>query len=215
LGNCGENTQFKVSGKEPMTITYKDFDGNGSIDPVLCYFIKGVSYPAASRDDLTDQLPLLKKKFLEYKDYADARLEDIFTGDELKDAVTLKAETMLTGYLENQGDKGFQWHPLPMEAQYSPVHGIVADDFTGDGKKDILLAGNNTWTRIKFGRYTANHGILLEGNGKGTFTYVPQWKSGLQLRGNVRSLQPIRTGDHNSLLVGFNDSNTYLLSPNR
>ena len=51
-----------------MTLYYKDFDGNGSIDPLLCYYIGGVSYPAASRDDVTDQLPVLKKKkFLEYK----------------------------------------------------------------------------------------------------------------------------------------------------
>ena len=67
VGNCGLNTQFHVSEKEPMTLYYKDFDNNGSIDPILCYYIGGVSYPAASLDDLTDQLPGLKKKFLEYK----------------------------------------------------------------------------------------------------------------------------------------------------
>jgi hypothetical protein len=212
LGNCGENTQFHVTEKEPMTMTYKDFDENGSIDPILCYYIKGTSYPAASRDDLTDQLPLLKKKFLEYRDYADARLEDIFTKEELKDAVTLRAETMRSGYLENTGDKGFVWHTLPLEAQYAPVHAISVNDFTGDGKKDLLLAGNNTWTRIKFGRYAANHGVLLAGDGKGAFTFVPQWKSGLQLRGNVRSLEAIRIGDRSSLLAGFNDNGTQLLT---
>ena len=215
LGNCGENTQFHVTEKEPMTMTYKDFDENGSIDPILCYYIKGTSYPAASRDDLTDQLPLLKKKFLEYRDYADARLEDIFTKEELKDAVTLRAETMRSGYLENTGDKGFVWHTLPLEAQYAPVHAISVNDFTGDGKKDLLLAGNNTWTRIKFGRYAANHGVLLAGDGKGAFTFVPQWKSGLQLRGNVRSLEAIRIGDRSSLLAGFNDGATQLLTPNK
>lgn len=61
IGNCGENTQFHPTEQEPMTIYYKDFDNNGSIDPILCYYIKGVSYPAASRDDITEQLPGLKK----------------------------------------------------------------------------------------------------------------------------------------------------------
>ena len=57
-----------------------------------------------------------------------------------------------------------------------------------DGKKDILLAGNNEWTRIKFGRYCANHGVVLLGNGKGDFKYATQTESGLNIRGNVRSL---------------------------
>ena len=29
IGNYGLNTQFHVNEKEPMTIYYKDFDGNG------------------------------------------------------------------------------------------------------------------------------------------------------------------------------------------
>jgi enediyne biosynthesis protein E4 len=214
MGNCGSNTQFKVSEKEPMQLYYKDFDGNGSVDPVLCYYIQGVSYPAASRDDLTEQLPLLKKKFLEYKDYANATITDIFTGEELKDAATLKAATMQTIYLENQGAKGFVLHNLPIEAQYAPVYGIVTADVNKDGKKDILLAGNNTWTRIKFGRYTANHGVLLLGEGGGNFKYVPQVKSGLSLRGNVKSLALINTGKAQKIIVGINDANALLISTN-
>ena len=52
LGNVGLNTQFKASKREPMTLVYKDFDNNGNIDPLVCYYIQGKSYPMASRDDL-------------------------------------------------------------------------------------------------------------------------------------------------------------------
>ena len=90
IGNCGLNTQFHVNEKEPMSIYYKDFDGNGSIDPVLCYYIGGVSYPVNSRDDLTDQLPGLKKKFLEYKPYAVATINDIFPPEQLKGCRSFK-----------------------------------------------------------------------------------------------------------------------------
>jgi hypothetical protein len=211
IGNCGLNTQFRVNDKEPMTIYYKDFDGNGSIDPVLCYYIGGVSYPVNSRDDLTDQLPGLKKKFLEYKQYAVATINDIFTPEQLKDAGLLKAETMETVYLENQGGKGFLLHALPLEAQYSPVYGIVTIDLNGDGKKDILLTGNNAWTRIKFGRVSANHGIVLLGNGKEDFRYITQAESGLNIRGNVRSLHLIKTGQSQSIIAGINNSNALLL----
>jgi enediyne biosynthesis protein E4 len=212
IGNCGTNTQFHVNEKEPMNLYYKDFDNNGSIDPILCYYIGGVSYPAASRDDLTEQLPFVKKKFLEYKEYANATLQDIFTPDQLKDTGVLKAETMQTVYLENQVGKGFVQHALPLPAQYAPVYGIVLEDLNKDGKKDMLLAGNNTWTRIKFGRYSANHGVLLLGDGKGGFTYVPQQKSGLTLSGNARSLQLIHAGGSPKIIAGINDANAVLIS---
>lgn len=214
VGNCGLNTQFHVNEKEPITLYYKDFDNDGSVDPVLCYYINGVSYPAASRDDITDQLPGLKKKFLEYKDYANATIHDLFSKDQLKDAGVLKAETMQTVYLENAGNNGFVLHTLPLQAQYAPVYAIAAADVNHDGKKDILLAGNNTWTRIKFGRYSANHGILLLGDGKGNFKYVPQSESGLNIRENVRSLQAISMGKNVEFICGINDSPAEIIKQN-
>lgn len=103
-------------------------------------------------------------------------------------------------------------HTLPLEAEYSPVYGFATADINGDGKKDVLLTGNNTWTRIKFGRYSANHGVLLLGDGRGAFTYQPQPKSGLNIRGNVRSLQLIKTGKSQSIIAGVNDSSALLLT---
>jgi len=211
IGNYGLNTQFRVDEKEPMSVYYKDFDGNGSIDPVICYYINGISYPVYSRDDLTEQLPGLKKKFIEYKGYAVATINDVFLPEQLKDAGVLKAEIMETIYLENQGSSGFALHHLPLPAQYSPVYGIVTADVNADGKKDILLAGNNSWTRIKFGSYHANHGVVLLGNGKGGFTYVMQTESGLSIRGDVRSFQKIKIGKSQNIIAGVNDSNSLLL----
>ncbi|GAC1448776.1 MAG: hypothetical protein NVSMB7_10520 [Chitinophagaceae bacterium] len=103
-------------------------------------------------------------------------------------------------------------HNLPLQAQYAPVYAMVLEDLDKDGKKDMLLAGNNTWTRIKFGRYAANHGVFLSGDGKGMFTYIPQWASGLSLRGNVRSLQLIHSGNKEKIIAGANDSNAILIS---
>ena len=206
IGNIGLNTQFHSSEKEPLQLYYKDFDGNGSIDPIFCYYINGVSYPANSRDDLADQLPMIKKKFLEYRQYADATINDIFTPDELKDAKVLSVSEQSTLYLQNDGEKGFSKKPLPIEAQYAPVYAVVSLDANKDGKKDLLLAGNNSWTRIKYGRYSANHGILLIGDGKGNFSYVPQTHSGLNVRGDVRSMLQIKTGPATSIFWGMNNA---------
>ena len=208
IGNLGINTQFHVNDKEPLTLVYKDFDNNGSVDPVLCYYINGTSWPAFSRDDLAEQLPFINKKFLSYSNYSAATINNIFTPEQLSGSHTLKAELMETVYLENKGNE-FVLHHLPPQAQYSPIYSIVVTDINGDAKKDLLLAGNNTWTRIKFGRYSANHGVLLTGNGKGEFSYVPQNKSGLKINGNVRSAALL---NDKKILLGINDRNALLLS---
>jgi hypothetical protein len=205
IGNQGLNAQFSATEKEPLTLYYKDFDGNGILDPIFCYYIGGKSYPAASRDDLTQEIPFLKKKFIEYKSYADAGINDLFTPEQLKGAPMLKAEILSSVYLVNKGDSGFSKKELPAEAQYGPVYAMAAIDVDHDGKKDLVLAGNNEWTRIRFGRYRANHGVLLLNKGKGDFDYVPQWRSGLNLRADVRSIVDLRSADSTRLFFGAND----------
>jgi hypothetical protein len=44
--------------------------------------------------------------------------------------------------LENTGKGKFELWPLPEMAQLSMINGFVYDDFTGDGSKNILAAGN-------------------------------------------------------------------------
>src|SRR5690606_23101744 len=45
IGNFGLNAQCKATDAEPVEMYYKDFDANGVIEPILCYFIQGKSYP--------------------------------------------------------------------------------------------------------------------------------------------------------------------------
>jgi hypothetical protein len=207
LGNAGLNTQFHVSQKEPMTEVVGDFDKNGSLDPILFYYIQGVSYPAFTRDEMADQIPGVKKKFLTHKSYATAKIDDLFTKEQLAESRTFKAEFMETIYLENKGND-LALHHLPLEAQYAPIYGIVATDFNGDQKKDLLLTGNSTWTRVRFGRYTSNHGVLLSGDNKGNFQYIPQTISGLNLSGNIRNAALI---SDRKIILGINNGNALLL----
>ena len=205
LGNQGLNGQFKPTVKEPLSMYFKDFDGNGSIDPIFCYYIQGVSYPAYSRDDLAEQLPIIKKKFLEYHSYADATINGIFSADELKNATMLKAELLSSVVLIGKPDGAFEKIDLPAEAQYAPVFAIQSMDANQDGKKDLLLAGNNSWTRMKFGKYDASFGTLLLGDGKGSFKAVPQYQTGLSLRGDIRSVVSLSGNGKTCYLFGCND----------
>jgi hypothetical protein len=201
IGNLGLNSQIKVSAAEPATIYAKDFDNNGSIDPVMCYYLQGKSYPFYAKDDLSDQLPFIAKKYPLYESYASQTITDIFSAEELKDALVLKASVFASCYLENKGNNQFELSPLPREVQYSPIYGIQTGDFNQDGNPDMILAGNFFGTRIKFGEYDANKGLLLTGNGEGDFTVLTDTQSGFHIDGEVRDIADVKLASGKNMLV--------------
>jgi hypothetical protein len=204
-GNWGTNSQLKASDSTPVTLYYGDFDNNGYIDPLLCYYIQGKSYPMASRDEITDQMVSLRQKFPTYDSYADAALEDILTEDQLKNAKILSANFLQTAWFENVNGK-FVMHQFPIEADFSVVQAIYIDDFNHDGFTDILLAGNADQMRIKIGKMDANFGTVLAGDGKGNFKYINQVESGLNVKGCVRDIIEVSNkGGVKTLMMGLNN----------
>ena len=202
-GNLGTNVQFKASTTQPVSLYYKDFMGSGAINPILCYYIGGKSYPAASRDDLLEQLVFLKKKYTSYSAYSNATISEVFTKQQLNDAQELKATQLESCYLENTG-KGFKIRPLPMEAQFAPIYALQVGDFNADGYLDVLAAGNNQTTRVKFGHYSANHGLVLLGNGRGQFNALNSLRSGLRVRGDVRDIVLVKIKSELQIIFGVN-----------
>ena len=204
VGNFGLNTQLAASEDEPISLVYKDFDDNGSVDPILNYYVQGESWPFASRDELLDQLYGMRSKYTDYASYSDARLPTIFTKADLKDASQLNATELRSMYLDNTGGK-FVAKPLPSQAQFAPVYAMATLDYNADGNMDLVVAGNQSSIRIRMGVIDANFGQLYEGDGKGNFSYVPQSKSGLSLTGDTKSLETIEMGGVTYLLVGVNN----------
>jgi hypothetical protein len=203
-GNLGLNTQLKASADQPIELVYKDFDKNGSVDPLLTYYVQGKSYPFAGRDELLDQMYGMRSKYTSYASYANARLTNLFSNAELKDAGILRATTLETMYLENTGEK-FVAHTFPAPAQFAPVYAMTTVDYDRDGNMDIVLAGNQSSIRIRMGVIDANFGQLYRGDGKGNFSYVPQSESGLRLTGDTKSLQVVPLNGESYLMVGTNN----------
>jgi len=200
IGNMGTNTQLKASVNEPITITYGDFYGNGVIDPILCYYNGGKSYPWFSKDEMADQIPSMQKKFLRYADYADAQLTDLFTKEQLARSSTVEIKTVRSVYIRNDGNKKLTIQPLPLYAQMSTVNGIIAGDVDNDGKKDLILAGNFFPFRVQMGACDASIGLILKNNGNGEFTSLTYSKTGLCLRGDIRNLISVK-GKNNAFIV--------------
>ena len=152
------------------------------------FLYTGKSYPYVTRDELLDQMSIMRTRFTDYKSYADATIKDIFTEEELKDAKHLQANHLATAYFESGADGKFHEKALPLQAQFSPVFTITAMDYDKDGKQDLLLCGNINHARLRFGKYDANYGVLLKGDGKGNFNYINQQQSGFHIWGDVRSV---------------------------
>ena len=210
-GNFGTNSQCRVNEKEPAELYYKDFDNNGTIDPVLCFYIQHKSYPYVTRDEMINQVPLVHTRFPTFKSYADATINDIFTPGEMAGAARLEATELKTSLFISGSDGKFHNTPMPVECQFSPVFTITELDYDNDGKKDLLLCGNINHARLRFGKSDANYGILLKGDGRGNFTYIPQRQSGFHIRGDVRSVLKI----NGQLFFGLNQESikSYKMMP--
>ncbi|MFI5128843.1 MAG: VCBS repeat-containing protein [Chitinophagales bacterium] len=203
-GNWGLNSQLKASQQEPVEMIWKDFDNNGSIDPFLCNYIKGRSYPYISRDELLDEIYPMRKKFTSYKSYADATIQDIFSAEELKNAGKLEATDLATTYFENVNGH-FTERSLPVQVQFSPVYKIVVQDWNNDGYDDLLLLGNNEYPRLKMGKMDASFGTVLLNDSKGNFRFVQNREAGLVAAGDIKDAAVIRVKDKRYLLIGVNN----------
>lgn len=200
VGNMGTNTQFQVSETEPAELYFGDYDNNGSIDPIFCFYVGGRSFPFATRDEFLEQLAVFRSRFTTYKSFADATMEDLFGPEELGLFEHLEANCMETTLFLSGTNGKFRASPLPLEVQYSPVFTITPFDFDNDGSLDVLLCGNINHASLRLGKFDANYGILLQGDGKGKFKYIRQSHSGFHLNGDVRSVVRL----NKTLLFGLN-----------
>lgn len=205
LGNHGLNSRFRCSPEKPLKCYVSDFDGNGDIEQIITQYNGDRSYPMPLLHDLWQQMPSTKKKFVKYEDYKGKTIEEVFSKEQLRKADVLTANTLSSAILLSNGKGGFTFQKLPVEAQYSPIYAIHLDDFNDDGNPDLLLAGNLYDVKPEVGRYDANYGCLLAGDGKGAFTTVPFQESGLFIKGQVRDIKTLEYGGKKILLVARND----------
>ena len=210
-GNLGLNAFIRGNKKEPVKIYAKDFDGNGTSDAVLTIWLKddkGVKheYTALNRDDIIGQMPGLKKQFNEYKAFAAADINQIFTPEQLKSAYTLEANNMASCFIQNDGGGKFTIKPLPPLAQMAPLNGMQVGDFNADGNLDVALLGNDYGNEVSAGRYDAMDGLILLGDGAGNFTPQSILQSGFYVPGDAKALVALRNKKGNLLLAASQNS---------
>lgn len=171
-GLNGEHSQVELY--------YADFLDRGVVD-----LIEAES--AATRrglDVLGRQLPPLLERFATHRKFSEAPLNEVLSvlnSQPSKVSVTTLASTIFL----NRGDH-FELRPLPAEAQWAPAFAINAADFDGDGYEDLFLGQNFFATAPETPRFDAGRGLLLRGNGSGSFEPMPAQQSGIEVYGEQR-----------------------------
>jgi len=208
VGNVGLNSFYKASDKYPVYITAKDFDNNGSYDAFLSIYLpvshqdqRMREYPANQRDDIIKQSISMRSRYTNYKKYASATFDSLFTQEQMKGALRLKANMFASSYFRNDGNGKFTRTPLPVQAQVSVLGGISVDDYDGDGNLDVVINGNDYGTDVSVGRYDALNGLFMKGDGKGNFLPETIMQSGIYIPGNGKALVSMRAADGKTMLA--------------
>ena len=208
VGNLGLNSFYTASDQYPVRIYAKDFNNDGNYDAIPTLYLPTSQqdttkreYPAQVRDDLVKQMISFRSKFQNYKSFANATFDSMFTKEELKGAQKLQANYFSNSLLKNIGNGKFEMIPLPMALQYSCINGMVAEDFDGDGNMDVVINGNDYGTEVNVGRYDACNGALLKGDGHGKFLSESILQSGIFIPGNGKALVKLRSSSGKCLLA--------------
>lgn len=205
VGNLGLNSRLRASEAEPATMHVKDFDGNGFVEQIVSSYNNGVSYPLPLRDELISVIPFLRERLPTYKSYALKSVADVFSQQELAGAIVKQAHTFATSLVRNDGAGSFTVVPLPREAHVAPVYGILARDFDSDGNTDLMLAGNFDGFKPEIGRQSAGRGLVLRGDGKGSFAALRSVESGFVVSGQARDIREVRTRTESLYIVTRNN----------
>ncbi len=212
-GNVGENINFKGSKEEPVRIYAKDLDNNGSIDPLISYYLRDSvgtkkEYLYHPWQDVTKQYVGIRKRFNSFGEFGEATLPEMFPDGLLGDATVLTLNYMKTSWIENLGDGLFKMHALPVAAQIAPVYGILPQDLNGDGNMDILLIGNDFGMEVQQGPADAMNGLALKNKEDGSFAPVPLNDSHFFVPGDGKSVVELTLSDEKSLIVASQNNDS-------
>jgi enediyne biosynthesis protein E4 len=201
LGNLGLNSYIRASAREPARLYVADFFRNGTLEQILTFYKNGVNYPVAGRDELVKLMPQLRDRYPSYASFGASRIEDIFPSSELRQSKVLEARNFASSIAWNDGDGTFTLQPLPTDAQLAPIYALLAGDYDGDGRTDLLLAGNFYGLPPVLGRYDASIGTLLRATGTRRFESMDPSRSGLVLEGQVKHIRALRQAGGRQLIV--------------
>ena len=204
LGNLGKNYKYQANPEEPFEVFYDDFDDNGSKDIVLAYYNYGIQFPLRGFSCSSQQIPELKSKIQKYDLFASLDVKDVYGEVNLDNALRLHANSFKSVVLINKNST-YDSVDLPYQAQLSSINDIIVEDYNNDGNIDLLVAGNLFTSEVETPRNDASNGLMLIGNGDGTFMPKARKESGFFAPSDAKKLNLIKIKNEQGVIVGNNN----------
>lgn len=196
-GNIGRNTEYELY--EPTTFRVYHTE-NAAVE---AWENGGKWLPTRDRLKLGAMLPDLARVFTNQAAFSRATVLEIVGAN----ASYVEARHLESMVFLNRGGK-FEAHPLPREAQLSPVNAICVGDFDGDGIEDVFLAQNLFGGPSDITREDNGRGLWLRGKGDGSFVAVEASESGVNMFGEQRAAALRDYNEDGRLDLAVTQSNT-------
>ena len=201
VGNHGTNSFLEKN----MRMYINDFDDNGSLEQILCMQTEdGNYYPVLDKDELITQLPVLKKKIVFYKDYAEKTIEEIVGQSQISESQILQLNKLETTLFISKNNNFTQVN-LPDEIQYSPIYSILSKKNIKTKQNFLYLGGNQYLVKPQFGSYDASKGWVLSLNSKQQDNYFNEAPMSLGINGQIRRIASIWLEKKEYLIFAINN----------
>lgn len=162
-GNTGLNFKWKASQSKPVKMYLDDFDKNEQLDQLIFYDFFGNDVPFASKDKLMQQLPFLKKKFLNYNTFSKVKTLFDLTQKNEKDILETKYIYELRSMMFLNNGAKFTPKSLPNYAQLSTIEDVYIEN------NQILFTGNYYGFVTELGESLSNSGGIITTSEKNNF----------------------------------------------
>jgi len=203
-GNWGLNSKLAAGKTGSLKMYIKDFDKNGTTDPILTYSINNVEYSFLPKDELEQVLPMLKKKFLYYTDFAGKPVQEVFDVGS-GNLLTLEANNLASAVFINDGKGNFSRKNLPMDLQLTPIFSFQQGMYNHS-----WFAGGNFYGVLPYeGEYDAAAWIHFEMN----HSEVTRSRV-LDIKGQVRDMKWIHTATNGNVLMVARNNDSILFYKN-
>lgn len=183
--NIGLNTPYQITGGFGPRMYYDDINWDGRLNIIEGYYDEEFS-SFVPRRRLHDypSVPTILQQVRSHTEYSEADLSTIF-GVDFSDVPYKEINTLQHMVFLNDGET-FTARPLPQKAQFAAAFHVGVADFDNDGNEDLFISQNNFLYPGYIPRSDAGRGLILMGDGNGSFTPLTGSESGIKIYGEQR-----------------------------